>query len=96
MSSTTASFYVLDSNKNLVPAKFLLGLDGSFVVNPNTQLNTVSTKDNLYYDATGTLITNANPNNYLVSEPSTTGLLPDLNFRMLRTFIVDPRNQTVN
>jgi hypothetical protein len=61
-----APFYVKDYDRRLVPAKFLVGPDGQYVRNPNSSLNTISQMDNHYFNANGTEIQNANPNNYLV------------------------------
>ena len=66
MPSNTAQFYVKDANGNLVPAKFLSGCDGNYVVNPNTTQNTVNSYDNQYFNSDGSLITNANQSNYIV------------------------------
>ena len=60
-----APFYVKDVNKYLVPAKFLVGVDGNYIVNPNRRPNTISQWNEHYYNADGTEIANANPNNYL-------------------------------
>ena len=61
-----APFYVKNTGKRLVPAKFLVGADGQYVVNPNRTLNTISSDDNHYFNADGSEIRNANPDNYLV------------------------------
>src|SRR5271166_4308009 len=63
---TNAPFYVKDRNEVLVPAKFLIGLDGDYIVNPNRPVNTISRYNGLYFNADGSEIPNANPNNYLV------------------------------
>ncbi len=61
-----APFYVKDTDEKLVPGKFLVGPDGQYVVNPNSTANTIHHSDNHYFNADGTEIRNANPNNYLV------------------------------
>lgn len=61
-----APFYVKNTSKSLVPAKFLVGPDGNYVINPNRTLNTINQFDNQYFNADGSEIRNANPNNYLV------------------------------
>ena len=72
MRSLTDVFYVKDFDKDhpnrekLVPAKFLLGLDGEPVPNPNHILNVINKLDNHYFNADGTEIHDANPHNYLV------------------------------
>ncbi|MHB1676988.1 MAG: hypothetical protein ACYCSS_05550 [Sulfuriferula sp.] len=71
MRALTDIFYVRNNDGgtgkgNLVPAKFLIGLDGLPVVNPNSTPNTVNSKDNHYFNADGTTIFDANPHNYLV------------------------------
>ncbi len=63
---SNAPFYVEDIYKKLVPAKFLVGPDGQYVINPNKTLNTISKHDNHYYNADRSEIRNANPDNYLV------------------------------
>ena len=72
MRSVTGMFYVKDfdhdhpEEEKLVPAKFLLGLDGEPVPNPNHTLNVINKLDNHYFNADGTEIHDANPHNYLV------------------------------
>lgn len=72
MRSLTDIFYVKDfdskhpEQEKLVPAKFLFGLDGQPVENPNSAPNTVNALNNHYYNADGTEIHDANPHNYLV------------------------------
>lgn len=72
MQSLKDIFYVKDfvdghpEQEKLVPAKFLIGLDGKPVGNPNYRPNTVNALDNHYYHADGTEIHDANPHNYLV------------------------------
>lgn len=72
MRSLTDVFYVKDFDgehpelEKLVPAKFLIGLDGKPVENPNSTLNTINKLDNHYFNADGTEIYEANPHNYLV------------------------------
>jgi hypothetical protein len=61
-----APFYVKDQRKRLVPAKFLLGPDGQYIINPNRTLNTINSLNNRYFNADGSEIPNANPENYLV------------------------------
>lgn len=59
MRSLTDIFYVKDFDKDhperekLVPAKFLIGLDGQPVGNPNSELNKVNALDNHYFNADG-------------------------------------------
>lgn len=67
MQSLKDVFYVKDfdsghpEDEKLVPAKFLIGLDGRPVVNPNNTLNTINKLDNHYFNADGTEIHDANP-----------------------------------
>jgi hypothetical protein len=65
---SSAQFYVMNMKDELVPAKFLMGLDGNYVINPNSPINNVNTRNNHYYNLDGTEISSqvANPNNYLV------------------------------
>ena len=56
-----ASFYVKDVNGNLVPAQFLSD-NGQFIVDPNTQ----KAQGAQLYDASGNLLSEANPNGYLI------------------------------
>ena len=72
MRSLTDIFYVKDfdnehpEKEKLIPAKFLIGLDGQPVVNPNSTLNIVNALNNHYFNVDGTEIHDANPHNYLV------------------------------
>jgi len=61
-----APFYVKNTADKLVPAKFLVGPNGQYVPNPNKTLNTINPRDNHYFNADGSEISNANPGNYLV------------------------------
>ena len=61
-----ASFYVLNEDNKLVPAKFLVGPDGKYIVNPQKAMNTVNRRNGRYFNADGTEIRNVNPDNYLV------------------------------
>lgn len=67
MAAAIAPFYVKSMSNQLVPAKFLTDAQGNPIVNPNSTPNTINSRDNQYYTADGTLIDNANPNNYLVA-----------------------------
>ncbi len=61
-----ASFYVLNEDNKLVPAKFLVGPDGKYIVNPQKAMNTANWRNGRYFNADGTEIRNANTDNYLV------------------------------
>jgi hypothetical protein len=62
-----AQFYVLNvSGTALVPATYLLGANGQPLVNPNTSPDTVHRYSSVFFNSDGSIINNANPNNYLV------------------------------
>ena len=61
-----APFYVKNTADKLVPAKFLVGPNGQYIINPNTSPNTINALATQYFNADGSGIRNANPGNYLV------------------------------
>lgn len=62
-----APFYVKNMNNELVPAKFMVGTTGQFVVDMNNiNNNPVNTRNGHYYDIGGNELQNFNPNNYIV------------------------------
>ena len=61
-----APFYVKNEKDELIPAKFLVGTDGQYITNPNSSLNTINWRNTRYFNADGSEIRNANPDNYLV------------------------------
>jgi len=56
----------MNKKDELVPAKFLVRLDGQYITNPNSSLNTINWRNTRYFNADGSEISNANPGNYLV------------------------------
>jgi len=58
---------VLDKDMPLVPAKFLIGLDGQPICNPNPINNPINRLNGLYFDDKGHDLGDINQNNYLIA-----------------------------
>lgn len=90
-------FFVKNMNDELVPAKFLTDENGNPVKNPNTDLNTINSRDNHYFDSLGNECKNKNPDNYLVV-PINYSFKDAVNFSNTINYInsIEPGNTATN